>query len=129
MILINIDPALSHPPVVRAENDDEIAQTPPQAIIVLSFDEKKMTSYRALIDDGIPLALEVQSLRHFLYAANLGARWAICSKTLAPTLQKAADTYLFETKVIAMITSVDEIEPLATVGIDGVWLVNNDSGN
>ena len=93
----------------------------PQAAFVRDFAEIEKTRPKSC---GVPLALAVSSLTQFVYAMNLGAKYALCSKELAPMLQKAADNYVSDTRVLALIDSEEEIEWAALEEIDGVFFAN-----
>ena len=107
--------------VTFVRNFGEIDNTPPNSLVVMEFAREKMAGYQSC---GVPLALAVKSLTEFVYALNLGAKYALCTKELAPILQKAADNYMSDTRVLALIDHEEEIEWAAANEIDGVFFAN-----
>lgn len=124
MILAGIHPALSAQQAQWASTDAEIDALPPHTIAVMVFDEQALERYHALKQAAVPFGLVVKNRTQLLYAAATGATWLLCTPDAAAELQKVADTYLLNAKVIAMVEDTTQIEPLAAAGIDGVWLVS-----
>ena len=122
MIIVGGHPAVNSEPQVAFVRDfAEIEKTRPNSLVVMQFAREKMEGFKSC---GVPLALAVSSLTQFVYAMNLGAKYALCSKELAPMLQKAADNYVSDTRVLALIDSEEEIEWAALEEIDGVFFAN-----
>jgi len=92
----------------------------PNDIVYIVFDRHAMPKYKTLIDKGVALALHVADLREFIYACNLDAKYVVAHKEDAIVMQKAADNYLYDTKVLALIDEEEEIEWAASHEIDGV---------
>lgn len=122
MIVVGGHPAIdSEPAVAFVRNLDEIEKTRPNSLVVMAFAKEKMEGFKTC---GVPLALIVSNLVQFVYAMNLGAKYALCSKDLAPILQKAADNYVSDTRVLALIDNEEEMEWAALEEIDGVFFAN-----
>ncbi|NPA65407.1 MAG: hypothetical protein GXO11_00850 [Epsilonproteobacteria bacterium] len=99
---------------------DAVTKTPSNAIIYVEFNENNLDIITFLQLNSIRFALHVNSLTEAIYAYNLGAKYITCNEKLAVELQKTAETYLFDAKILVHIDEEKEIEKYAKVGIDGV---------
>ena len=61
-----------------------------------------------------------KNIKEALYVNALEGKYIIADKTLAVSLQKLADNYIFDSKILALIDSNDEFEEIAKNEIDGV---------
>ena len=68
----------------------------------------------------IVFAVTTGSIKEALFANAIGASYAICQHELAIVLQKVAEEYLFDMKILVLIEDERGIEPMARFGIDGV---------
>lgn len=117
MILIGFHPAIDHEKaVVFVENPEAIHATPAGALAVLNFNEADLGFYAAC---EVPLGVAVHNIREFILLMNTRARYAIASLDLAAELQKLADHYLSDLKVLAH-TKASALETVALAGIDGI---------
>ena len=64
--------------------------------------------------------VEVCSIKESIYSNSMKAKYIICEEKIIDTVQKLAETYLFDSKILSYITSENEIEKLAIQGVDGV---------
>lgn len=90
------------------------------ALRYFKFDANEMQEYKRLCDEGHELALGVADIKELIYACNIGVKYAIANKEDAAIMQKIVDSYLFDTKLLAIIYKEDEIEWAAMSEIDGV---------
>jgi len=72
--------------------------------------------------NSLAYAIEANSVLDAIYASNLEASFAIANIELAQTLQKLADNYLWDMKILSKINSEEEIEKVVLLGIDGAYL-------
>lgn len=70
--------------------------------------------------NSIPFAITINSTKEALFANALNALFVICLPEDSPGIQAIAQDYLFDTKVLALISSEKEIEKMARLSIDGV---------
>ena len=99
---------------------DAIAHTPANSTLYLPFSGKNLDIIAHLSDNDLLFALEAATLREVVYAENLGASYIVVREDLAKDAQKAADTYLFDAKILCRIDDEEMIEAMASKGIDGV---------
>ena len=107
----------NHPKVVFKPSLSGIDQTPAGSIVVTPFDRADMEKYEQYAP---VLGLIVYSPTDFIVAAKCGVRYAVASYGLAKLIQKIADNYLYDTRVLALIEEEEEIEQAAMDEIDGV---------
>jgi len=107
----------NHPKVVFKPGITNLDTTPPSSVVIVPFDIKEIESYEKYKDI---LGLIVYSLKEFVIASKCGVKYAVAEYALSKELQKCADNYLYDTRVLAMIENEEEIEQIAVDGIDGV---------
>lgn len=107
----------NHPTVVFKPNLSGLDTTPAGSIVLTTYNPADMTAYEAYAP---VLGIIVYSLKEFIIVAKCGVKYAVAGYGLAKQLQKAADNYLYDTKVLAMIDNEEEIEQAAIDELDGV---------
>ncbi|MBN2896637.1 MAG: hypothetical protein JXK05_12190 [Campylobacterales bacterium] len=99
---------------------EKIAHTPPNSLLLVTFAPNALELITHMRAHTLSFALEVASLKEAIFAHNLGSAYIVTSSTLAKTIQKCAEHYLFDAKILCRIERDEEIEALALEGIDGV---------
>lgn len=99
---------------------DAIANTPSNSILYLSFSEENLDTITHMRDNLIRFVLCAKTLGEVILCENLGAAYIAVHSDLAKAAQKAADTYLFDAKILCHVSDESEIEALVYEGIDGV---------
>ena len=61
----------------------------------------------------------VKSIKEAIYATNFNTKYIICENELAKKLQKIADNYMWDSKILTIIKSSDDFEKVALEEIDG----------
>ncbi len=107
----------SHPKVVFKPSLAGIEQTPAGSIVITPFERGDIAAYETYAP---VLGLVVYSMTDFIIAAKCGVKYAVASYGLAKSLQQAADHYLYDTRVLALIDEEAEIEQAARDELDGV---------
>ena len=122
MIILN-DKRFSEEIFCKAKNKEDIQNSPNNSTIIFTFDEKDIPLYKFCQTNNIPYGVEITSIKEFIFILNLGAKYAFCeSIELASTLQKIADNYLTETKII-LKTSIELLEKAVLHEIDGIFVI------
>ena len=116
MILIG-DKLIPFDDLVNISSLEEIKDTKANSIISFRYNEKLLT-YSS--QNELDFAVVITSIKEAIYSNSLNAVYVICDKNLAKVVQKTADNYMFDSKVLAIINSSDEIEEIAENEIDGV---------
>lgn len=116
MILIG-DKIVPYENIYKVSSIDEIQNSKSNSIVSFGYNEKLLTYCN---QNSVFCAVVVDSLKDAIYSNALNARYIICNKNLAISVQKIADNYMFDSKVLAIIESSDEVEDIALNQIDGI---------
>ena len=116
MILIG-DKLVPYANIYNISSVKEIKDSKENSIISFRYNENLLTYSSS---NSLNYAVEVSSIKEAIYANSLNAYYIICSKQLALDVQKIADNYMFDSKILAIITSNNEIEEIAQNEIDGI---------
>lgn len=65
-------------------------------------------------------AVKVSCIKEAIYCNALNTKYIIAHKKLAKDIQKLADNYIFDSKILALIQSNEEFEEIASNEIDGI---------
>jgi len=101
----------------RIKSIEDIVNTKPNSIVVFEFDKEIL---RYCLDNHIFCAPIVDDIKQSIISNSLNAKYQICTKEIATKLQKIAENYIYDSRILAIIEDEDEIEELATNSIDGV---------
>jgi len=119
MIIIG-HPDIPFDPLYYVETIEEIAKTPPNSTLWLgSFAEAKDIA-KHCYENHISYAVMAESLNDALLANALHAQYILADHSLASKLQKIAENYLFDAKILVPVSYESEMEIVAEAGIDGV---------
>ena len=120
MMLVFNHPQIPTPTLQPIQSIEDIKNTPPNSIVWFDFD---LSLLQFCQKNSVQCAVNIINIQEAVYANALSAAYLICKMPLAKKVQKVAENYLFDAKVIALI---DErlIEQAIDAGIDGVFLTN-----
>ena len=90
--------------------------------VIIDFVDAKMLG--VLQDEQVPFGVVVCSIKEAIIANSYSAKYIISKKQLSDKLQKIADNYLFDSRIISIIEDDKELEESAIDGIDGVIFKN-----
>ena len=99
---------------------EAISHTPSNACLLFSFDQEVFELIEYANSNTLEFAVDVSTLKDAIVSENLDAKYLLVQDEIANSVQKAADTYLFDAKVLVHVIHEDKIEALASEGIDGV---------
>lgn len=116
MILIG-DETVPYENIEKIGSIADIKDTKPNSTVIFDYDANLL---HYCMDNSIASGVIVSSLKEAIYTNALGARFIIAKKELAKRAQKAAENYMFDAKVLAVIESSQEIEEIADLEIDGI---------
>ena len=119
MLILN-HPIIPSPKFIEASTTQEIDEILAKDVPILPFDLKLL---RYCFDNQVAYAVKIDSTTQAVYANALNANYLICNLKIAKEVQKIAEHYLFDSKVIAKI---DErlLDRAIEAGIDGVYLIS-----
>jgi len=105
---------------VKIFSIEEVSKTGPEDILLLEPLSVSIDLARHCKENSLPFALTISSLKEALLANALGADYLVCQHEQAIEIQKVAEEYLFDTKILVLVEEEREIETMARFGIDGV---------
>ncbi len=107
-------------PLYYVESVEEIENTPAGSTLMLGLFKESKAIARHCFENGLKYAITAESLKEALLANALHAEYILCSFELAASVQKIAETYLFDAKILVPVNDESELEAVADAGIDGV---------
>ncbi len=111
---------IPYKPLYYVESVEEIKTTPAGSTLWLgSFAEAKEL-VKHCFENGIEYAVTVESAKEAIFANALHAKFIVCNQPLSTKVQKIAETYLFDAKIMVPVNDESEIEGVAEAGVDGV---------
>jgi len=116
MILIG-DKDIPYEKLEQINSIEDIRNTQPNATLIFDFNIE-ILKYIQLND--LKSAVKVKSIKEVIYASSLCAFYIIPTKDILDKTQKIAENYMFDSKILAIIESSNEIESVALREIDGV---------
>ncbi|MEA3353275.1 MAG: hypothetical protein U9Q33_05645 [Campylobacterota bacterium] len=120
MIIIG-DKFIPYEKIESIKKIEDIKETKPNTTLLLDFD-KELMSY--CVKNEIQYAVNITEIKEALYSNALKAKYILPPLSIIAHIQKIAENYLFDSKILASIDSDDEIEALAVQNIDGVIFKN-----
>ncbi len=96
---------------------EDISLTQSNSTIVFDFDKDIMVY---CMKNDLSYAVKITNITQAIYANSMGAKYIISLDKIIESVQKIAENYLFDSKIMAIINGEDEIEQYAIKGIDGV---------
>ena len=122
MIILN-DKRFSEERFCNVKNLEEIENSPNNSTLIFQYSENDIPLYQFCKKNGVPYGVKISSIQEFIFIHNLNGKYVFVDDLdLAKTLQKLADNYLSDTKII-METSLKKIEKIALLEIDGIFVI------
>jgi hypothetical protein len=110
----------------KVNSIDEVKKTKSNSTVFIKFSEKNIELIYFVISNEVETALEVVSIEEAILAENLGAKFLVIeNQKLAIEVQKLAEHYLFDSKILVLINNPHEIEEIVKLRIDGAILSNH----
>jgi len=120
MLIFN-HPLLESEKFYKIDYEEDISNTPPNSIVRFQFSADNSKIIKFCSANSVSCAVDVANITEALLASNLGATYIIVSEKNAQNIQKIAETYLFDAKIVAIS---EDIEKIALLGIDGIIIQN-----
>ena len=116
MILIG-DKLVPFEDIFLIKNIKDIENTKANSTVLFDFNEEILIyCYK----NELASAVIVNSIKEAIYCNNLNVKYIISEKELSIELQKVADNYMYDSKILAVIDSNEELEQVAKLEIDGI---------
>jgi hypothetical protein len=105
---------------VKVFSIEEIGKTAPGDVLLLEPLNVSIELVRHCRENGLSFAVTIGTLKEAILANALGAAYIVCQHEQSIEVQKIAEEYLFDTKILVLVEAEREIETMARFGIDGV---------
>lgn len=116
-------PLLSSERFYHIESLEAIAKTPSTSIIALFFAPQNIDLIVHLRNNKIRFALYVASTTEAVLAENMNANYLIVHPKVGQEIQKVADHYMFDAKVLGYIDQENQLEKLIDMRLDGAVFI------
>ena len=113
-------PWIDSPRFIKIFSIKEIEKTKPNDILLLEPLNVSIDIAKYCKENNLHFAVTINTIRDAVYVNSLGADYMLCQHEQAIIVQKIADDYLFDTKVLVVIEDEKSIDTLISFGIDGV---------
>lgn len=120
MIIIG-DELIKHETITKISSINEILNTSSLEVLIFEYNEDLM---KYCFENNLNFGVIVSNLKDSIYANALKSKYIIANLDLAITIQKIAENYMFDSRVLVIIESNENIEAVALNHIDGV-IYNN----
>ncbi|NPA27436.1 MAG: hypothetical protein GXN91_00070 [Epsilonproteobacteria bacterium] len=110
---------INSPNFIKVNSKEDILKTTPKDIIILDEVKEPYNLLKYCASNEIPYGILTSSIKEAIIANHFNASYIIGEFEFAKEIQKIADEYLWDTKVLALISNEDEVEIVAKAFIDG----------
>jgi len=95
----------------------DIEKTPSNSTIFIEYYNLDILKFAK--ENGLSVAIEVQTIQEAILSENFDVKYIISEIDLASKIQKIADNYLYDSKIVTWIKDESELEKVAEYQIDG----------
>jgi len=99
----------------------DISQTPSNSTILCNFNIEILKFAK---NNSVSVAVEVETIQEAILSEQFGVKYIISNLTTSSEMQKIADNYLYDSKILVWIQNISELEKIAKLQIDGVIILN-----
>ena len=114
-------PLIPSEKLYRIDSIEAIAHTPSNAIVVFPFSSHP--HYLALMHhlrtNHVRFALEIETIDQAIIGENLRAHYLIVQPEAGEAIQKVAEHYLFDAKILGYCADESSLESLIAMRLDG----------
>lgn len=116
-------PLLSSERFYHIETLEAIAKTPSNSIIALFFTPENLDLITYLASNKIRFALYVATITEAVLGENMNATYLLVHPKVGQEIQKVAEHYMFDAKVLGYIEQEDQLEKLIEMRLDGAVFI------
>jgi hypothetical protein len=98
---------------------EDISQTLPNSVVYFKYNND--IAYYCF-KNSIDYAVIVDNITDAIYSNKQDAKYIMCYGNISTQIQKIAEHYLFDSKIIQITANLSDIETIAQKGIDGVCI-------
>lgn len=119
MMLLFGHPYIPSLPFYHIDSIEALRHTPSNSVVTLFLTPKNLDIIEHLRQNSVRFALHIETAVDAVIAENLGASYLIVLPKYAVTVQKVAEHYLFDAKVLGYIENVNHLDELVDMRLDG----------
>lgn len=112
-------PYVSSERFYHIDSIEAVRHTPANSVLALFYTPENLDIIEHLRRNSVRFALFVETQSDAVVAENLRASYLIVSPKNGPVIQKVAEHYLFDAKVLGYIKSTDDLDELIDMRLDG----------
>ena len=112
-------PYVPSQPFYHIDAIEAIRHTPANSVVTLFFTPENLDIIEYLRQNSIRFALHIESVTDAVIAENLGASYLIVLPKYGEAIQKVAEHYLFDAKVLGYLEEIGDLEDLIEMRLDG----------
>ncbi len=112
-------PYVPSQPFYHIDAIEAIRHTPANSVVTLFFTPENLDIIEYLRQNSIRFALHIESVTDAVIAENLGASYLIVLPKYGEAIQKVAEHYLFDAKVLGYLEEMGDLEDLIEMRLDG----------
>lgn len=112
-------PYVPSQPFYHIDAIEAIRHTPANSVVTLFFTPENLDIIEYLRQNSIRFALHIESVTDAVIAENLGASYLIVLPKYGEAIQKVAEHYLFDAKVLGYLEEMGDLEDLIEIRLDG----------
>lgn len=112
-------PYVASQPFYHIDSTEALRHTPSNSVVALYFSPENLDIMEHLRKNSVRFALHVKNAVDAVIAENLGASYLIVLPRDAQEIQKVAEHYLFDAKVLGYIDDVNDLNDLIEMRLDG----------
>jgi len=112
---------------VNIKNIGDIKNTKADDIICFEFDEELCLYAK---NNNLSYMVSIKDIKESILANHLNARYILLKNVKIKEIKKymkIAQNYLFDSKIICQIYTIDKISKIAKTNIDGIFLENKEN--
>jgi hypothetical protein len=119
-MLIFGHPWIESPRFMKIFSIEEIEKIQADEIVLLEPLNVSIDIAKYCKANDISFSITVNNIRDAVFANALKANYILCQHEQAIIIQKIADDYIFDTKILVVIEDEKSIDNIVRFGIDGV---------
>lgn len=112
-------PYVPSQPFYHIDSIEAIRHTPANSVVALYFNPENLDIIEYLRQNSVRFALHIETATDAVIAENLGASYLIVLPKYGEEIQKVAEHYLFDAKVLGYIEEISDLEDLIEMRLDG----------
>jgi hypothetical protein len=112
-------PFIPYQPFYHIDSIEALRHTPANSVVALYFTPENLDIIQHLRQNHVRFALHIQTQSDAVIAHNLGASYLIVLPKYGSEIQKVAEHYLFDAKVLGYIEREAHLDDLISMRLDG----------